>query len=900
MKLQSMGIVFVLICLPLILVLAYYISLQIDTIKLQKDYNQDLLGATYDAMFAFEMNTANEDLSSVSDSLRTIIEASNNVFMTTLATNLGMSNASKSMLEPYLPAILYTLYDGYYIYAPTYSPSVVTDSSGNAVSVGDLGVTITGSDTKGGEIYSYNEVDETTKKDLSNEAKLNSTVYTSNGQLDDRNKTDYGQLLYKAKDNTTSTDLATGTMKYTKCTTSLDPDVAEYKTKNILKTYIPYSARYVQNGMHDSEGNVFNADLNVIYTLDNYVTIDGIFSYPSKGTGKQIYYTKSGYLLPFVNTDTDDLPVRVLIGDHPYTDTFSYNENEVQQYIEAGNRVQVQIAKELGSSEYETIIDIVPGTNSAVIDNTNTNLSSDTAIVTRYENMMFTLEELQAKVNKNIIANDDPSIGTTIDDAIRIINDAEETAVATNNINEIVNILQQNINRRKYNMQLNSSAVYYAKAVIFSKWVKDNLSELDGSSIQDISGLNYTSYSEFMINEASQDKNNYLKNAWKTEGKIFNFSDGSNECGSADIRSDSTFGNHKLSIIRTSIQYNLNLAMSAYNRSALYNDDTGYAFNRDTDYAMPIMQDAEWERILSNISVVSFMQGLPCGLKQYNNYAIVTSTNNEIMTTTENVFYAEQSEFNDSTSEYHRYSCSKILNKVLEHDDDDDNYISFTSKEVKYDKMDTTSTVLPYTYDHKNVACYECINDGNYTKNHIFDVSDSDFNKYINLRKIYYIGTAKEKNDIYKMNAVKESEGYEILFTYDKTAGRPASALMQGGYGDSSILNLNKIKEIEIVFSAVNVTRLDEASLVFSTVYNGVNLKNDSDGNAKRYSIPTNTQNYYTWYVEVDPLFANGNTKFLLTNLHFDNQNEFSSFPMGDVGSEELKKSIREIKIIYK
>ena len=118
MKLQGMSIIFALVCLPIILVIAYYISLQIDTITLQNMYDSKLLDATYDAMSAFELNTANEDLSSVSDSLRTIIEASNNIFMNTLATNLGMSNASKSYLEPNIPSILYTLYDGYYIYAP--------------------------------------------------------------------------------------------------------------------------------------------------------------------------------------------------------------------------------------------------------------------------------------------------------------------------------------------------------------------------------------------------------------------------------------------------------------------------------------------------------------------------------------------------------------------------------------------------------------------------------------------------------------------------------------------------------------------------------------------------------------------------------------------------------------
>ena len=77
-------------------------------------------------MLAFEMNTANENLSTVADSLRSIIEASNSVFFDSLASNFGMSNANKSLFQAYTPAILYTLYDGYYIYTPTKQPELLT------------------------------------------------------------------------------------------------------------------------------------------------------------------------------------------------------------------------------------------------------------------------------------------------------------------------------------------------------------------------------------------------------------------------------------------------------------------------------------------------------------------------------------------------------------------------------------------------------------------------------------------------------------------------------------------------------------------------------------------------------------------------------------------------------
>ena len=54
MKLQSFGIIFALVALPLILVLTYYIQLQVDSIEIQSQYDTQLLDSTYDAMSSFE------------------------------------------------------------------------------------------------------------------------------------------------------------------------------------------------------------------------------------------------------------------------------------------------------------------------------------------------------------------------------------------------------------------------------------------------------------------------------------------------------------------------------------------------------------------------------------------------------------------------------------------------------------------------------------------------------------------------------------------------------------------------------------------------------------------------------------------------------------------------------
>lgn len=118
MKLQTLAVIFVLIILPISIVLSEYVQVQIDTLSLQTQYDSQLLSATYDAVAAFQKNTVNSWSSTITSSKIRDIEASANVFLTSVANNFKMSGNSKEAIKEYIPAIVYTLYDGYYIYAP--------------------------------------------------------------------------------------------------------------------------------------------------------------------------------------------------------------------------------------------------------------------------------------------------------------------------------------------------------------------------------------------------------------------------------------------------------------------------------------------------------------------------------------------------------------------------------------------------------------------------------------------------------------------------------------------------------------------------------------------------------------------------------------------------------------
>lgn len=121
MKLQHLAVIFVIIIIPISLVLSMYINNQIKTINYQSDYTSKLLDSTYDGIKAFQLNTANNSYSSIGNSKIRDIEAAINTFYASLATNFGSSGYTKEDLQHYTPALVFNLYDGYYIYSNNYN-----------------------------------------------------------------------------------------------------------------------------------------------------------------------------------------------------------------------------------------------------------------------------------------------------------------------------------------------------------------------------------------------------------------------------------------------------------------------------------------------------------------------------------------------------------------------------------------------------------------------------------------------------------------------------------------------------------------------------------------------------------------------------------------------------------
>lgn len=118
MKIQSLAVLFIIIILPISVVLASYTQNRVETINLQTTYDSKLNDATHDALKAYQLNSFTSDTSDYTNSKIRDIKASVNTFFNSLSTNFSSLGYTKETLQNYVPAIVYTMYDGYYIYSP--------------------------------------------------------------------------------------------------------------------------------------------------------------------------------------------------------------------------------------------------------------------------------------------------------------------------------------------------------------------------------------------------------------------------------------------------------------------------------------------------------------------------------------------------------------------------------------------------------------------------------------------------------------------------------------------------------------------------------------------------------------------------------------------------------------
>ena len=138
MKIQYLAVLFIIIIMPIIIVFNEYLNTQITIVMKEETYNNRLLNSTYDAIKALQINTINTSLYTPETRVSNM-EAAVNAFYSSLSTAFKYDGYQSSVMKEYVPAVVFTLYDGYYIYSPFINTLTnkknATSAAGNNMSV---------------------------------------------------------------------------------------------------------------------------------------------------------------------------------------------------------------------------------------------------------------------------------------------------------------------------------------------------------------------------------------------------------------------------------------------------------------------------------------------------------------------------------------------------------------------------------------------------------------------------------------------------------------------------------------------------------------------------------------------------------------------------------------------
>ena len=614
MRLQNMAVIFVIIMIPIIIIFSVYTRYQINILRLQIKYDKVLNESVYDTVKAYQLNTLKNTYATVSDSMRRDINAAANAYITSLATGLGAGGYSDEALKPYIPALVFTLYDGYYIYTPTYNE----------------------------EEDSY---------------------------------------------------------------------------EHMLKPYIYYTARYEKG----------NTNVVINYTLDNYIMIYGIVN------GE--YVTRSGYLI----TEKEETGIEYL-EETIYLESAEngaiYSRIETYNYIyekynETGNMARLKENKLYYDSEVQRFFYIRPN---EITENLPENINEELkqlgiAWTIQYEEgedgqpgqyyyyrtggastvRVDLDEELNSKllalnINANISYKDESFYYRKNLDNCRVyLTDEQNTRLLNENV--------------RNNVAYDDSAIrYYNENMEFTEWVTENLGQtITSSDLQEA----------VTASGSGELKNQVMPNEY-----IFNINPNNDP-----ERDNSSFTQHKRQIIRYSIQNNLQSAIATYNENSR---KMGSNYN----FKMPILTEEDWDKLLSEISVIGFLQGLPLGLKYYNNYSIVTNTKNRENITEESMYFI------GTDGSYHKIDCPYLQGGSGE-------IRGYKNIEFEQQAGKKDGNTLEY-YKHQELACYYCIVNSLYNNSRldIFNTSHEQYNSdnWRARRTAYYKAISREKQNKYKTN----------------------------------------------------------------------------------------------------------------------------------------------------
>lgn len=306
---------------------------------------------------------------------------------------------------------------------------------------------------------------------------------------------------------------------------------------------------------------------------------------------------------------------------------------------------------------------------------------------------------------------------------------------------------QKYINNNGVGFKSISAYEYYVGAYEFSKWLIEQ------------SGLASVTQANIVQNDGTIGANTtkgelYLSvNTDAIEGNTPYIFD-TRRAGNDPLLSSSTFNLHRMAVIRKSIETNLLTAIANYNLQG----------GNTYDFVMPVIDEENWYRVSNNVSIISFMQGMPIGHKYYNHYSVITNSKNEEVINEQSVYILLQN--SDGNYEYHQPGCKELIEKqknnpnllMTAYTD-----LSFMKQTVKVNEVKTRYFYPQTRMGRLTTGCYNCIVNasGDYDIDSIIIGQIKEFetgkilysaNQLTAIRKAYLTGLARERRDLYKSN----------------------------------------------------------------------------------------------------------------------------------------------------
>lgn len=222
----------------------------------------------------------------------------------------------------------------------------------------------------------------------------------------------------------------------------------------------------------------------------------------------------------------------------------------------------------------------------------------------------------------------------------RKINGVKYYVDVDNNVFSVLNDNKESLLNAKANKIINNTSAkeFYKEAYKFKQkfeygYVREqeepNLSLLRDLSVDDAINSEGIKYKNIENNPYISSTGNKIFDEW--------FNTNNNETFIED--ENSNFNRHRKEVIRNSIESNLIVAISNYNN--IYKEQSGTEVN----FAMPKLKDEEWEELTTNISMITFLQGLNIGGKIYNGYAYVPNDINEDFVSEDSIYITANNKY---------------------------------------------------------------------------------------------------------------------------------------------------------------------------------------------------------------------------------------------------------------